>query len=158
MFNNEAVGYAETTRVEIGYLDGLERLKDATPVRLTISIEGVEVLELLPGSRSVKIPASSILETNFVDASAMIEDNRAFPMRWSVIQKLFLPRTKSHSVKLHDYLFTIKYKDGDETHTAVFHREDRTGRAVVEGLVRIVTSLIRRSAAKDKSEDQRIRR
>ena len=159
MFNREAVGYAETTRVEIGYLDGIERLKDAAPVRLTISIEGVEVVELIPGTRSVKIPASSILETNCVDASAMIEDNVASPLRWSLLRgltKVFLPRTrtKSSAVKLHDYLFTIKYQDGEETHTAVFHREDRTGLAVVEGLVRIVTSLIRKSSAEDKSEEQ----
>jgi len=57
-----------TTKVEIGYLDGIDRFEDSGPVRLIISGEGIEVAELIPGSRSVKIPACSVLGARVVDA------------------------------------------------------------------------------------------
>lgn len=147
MFNGGTAGAVPTTRVEVGYLDGIERFEDAEPVRLIISAEGIEVSELIPGTRSVKIPASSILEANHVDASTMIEDKRARPKRWWLtLGTGGFSRTDKNvpEVKAHDYILTIKYRDGDETRTAVFHREDAAGLAVVEGLARIVTSLARR--------------
>jgi hypothetical protein len=137
----------ETTRVEIGYLDGIDRFEDAGPVRLIIGPEGVEVLELIPGSRSFKIPASSILEANVVDASTMIEGKRIRPTWWwlALGPLAFLVRgRKTPDVKEHDYILTIKYQTGSEVRNAVFHREDRAGLAVVEGLARIVTMLARK--------------
>src|SRR5947209_7115538 len=65
-----------TTKVEIGYLDGIDRFEDSGPVRLIISGEGIEVAELIPGSRSVKIPASSVLGASVVDASTSKEGKR----------------------------------------------------------------------------------
>jgi len=145
--NGNKAGSIETTRVEIGYLDGIDRFEDAGPVRLIISVEGIEVAELIPGTRSVKIPASSILEANVVDASTMIEGKRKRPTWWWLALgpgALLIPGRKTPDVKEHDYILTIKYKAGNETRNAVFHREDRVGLAVVEGLARIVTSLVRR--------------
>ncbi len=139
-------GTIETTRVEIGYLDGIDRFEDAGPVRLIISVEEIEVAELIPGTRSVKIPVSSILEANVVDASTMIEGKRVRPKWWWLALgpgALLIPGRKTPDVKEHDYILTIKYKAGNETRNAVFHREDRAGLAVVEGLARIVTSLVR---------------
>jgi len=147
MSNGSTAGSIETTRVEIGYLDGIDRFEDAGPVRLIISVEGIEVAELIPGTRSVKIPASSILEANVVDASTMIEGKRKRPTWWWLAlgpAALLIPGRKTPDVKEHDYILTIKYKAGNETRNAVFHREDRVGLAVVEGLARIVTSLVRR--------------
>lgn len=148
MFNGGAVGAVSTTRVEIGYLDGIERFEDAEPVRLIISAEGIEVSELVPGTRSVRIPASSILEANAVDASTMIEGKRVRPKWWWLALgpgALLIPGRKTPDVKEHDYILTIKYRAGTETRNAVFHREDRAGLAVVEGLARIVTSLARQT-------------
>ncbi|HLF82873.1 MAG TPA: hypothetical protein VI837_01710 [Blastocatellia bacterium] len=139
-------GTIETTRVEIGYLDGIARFEDAGPVRLIISVEGIEVAELIPGTRSVKIPTSSILEANVVDASTMIEGKRVRPTWWWLALgpgALLIPGRKTPDVKEHDYIFTIKYTAGNEIRNAVFHREDRAGLAIVEGLARIVTSIVR---------------
>jgi hypothetical protein len=150
MLKGGAVGAVPTTRVEIGYLDGIERFEDAKPVRLVISAEGIEVAELVPGTRSVKIPASSILEANSVDASAIIEGKRVRPKWWWLALgpgALLIPGKKTLDVKEHDYILTIKYRAGTETRNAVFHREDRAGRAVVEGLARIVTSLVRQKSS-----------
>lgn len=142
-------GRIETTRVEIGYLGGIDRFEDAAPVRLIISAEGIEVAELIPGTRSVKISASSILEANVVDASRMIEGKRKRPRWWSWLVlgplALAIPREKSPGVKEHDYILAIKYQAGDETRNAVFHRDDRVGLSVLEGLARIVNSLARQN-------------
>jgi hypothetical protein len=149
--NGSASGAIETTRVEIGYLDGIERIEDAGPVRLIISAEGIEVVEVMPGTRSVKIAASSIIESNVVDASAMIEGKRVRPTWWWMALgplALVIPGRKTPAVKEHDYILTIKYQAGNETRNAVFHREDRVGLAVVEGLARIVESLVRQNGAR----------
>ena len=138
IFKGDAAGAIEKTRVEIGYLDGITRFEDPASVRLTISNEGVEVAEVLPGTRSFKIPASSIIEANWADASTVNEQPQVRQKR------RWFSRAKSPEVKVHDYILAIKYKDGDETRTAVFHRQDRDGLAVIERLARIVRSLIRR--------------
>jgi hypothetical protein len=154
--NGIKAGSIETTRVEIGYLDGIDRFEDAGPVRLIISTEGIEVAEVIPGTRSVKISASSILEANVVDASTMIEGKRVRPTWWWLALgplALVIPGRKTPDVKEHDYILTIKYKAGNETRNAVFHREDRVGLAVFEGLARIVTSLVRQK--REGAEEQK---
>jgi hypothetical protein len=134
----------ETTKVEIGYLDGIERFEDAGPVRLTISPEGIEVAELIPGSRSFKIPVSAILGANVVDASTMLEGKRVRSNWWWLAIGPFaylIPGKKTPDVKEHAYILSIRYKTANEVRNAVFQREDRSGLAVVEGLARIVTML-----------------
>jgi hypothetical protein len=140
-------GRVDTTRVEIGYLDGIDRFEDAGPVRLIISAEGIEVTELIPGSRSLTIPASSVLGASVVDASTMTAGKRMRRPTWSWLTlgplALLFPGKRSPDVKVHDYILTIKYRSGDEVRNAVFHREDRSGLVVVEGLARIVSALSR---------------
>ena len=146
--SGNTIGRIETTRVEIGYLDGIDRFEDAEPVRLIISAEGIEVAELIPGTRSVKISASSILEASVVDASTMIEGNRVRSKWWWLALgpvALLVPGKKTPDVKEHDYILTIKYKAGNEVLNAVFHHEERIGLSVVEGLARIVTLLARQN-------------
>lgn len=134
----------DITRVEIGYLDGIDRLEDAGPVRLIINADGIEVMELIPGSRSFKLPASSILEASTVDASTMTEGKRVRSRWWWLALGPFammIPGKKTPDTKEHDYILTIRYKVGSEVRNAVFHREDPAGLAVVEGLARIVSAL-----------------
>lgn len=148
----------ETTRVEIGYLDGIDRFDDAGPVRLIIGPDGIEVAELIPGSRSFKIPASAILGANVVDASTMVEGKRVRSTWWwlAIGPLAFLvPGKKTPDVREHDYILSIKYKAANEERNAVFHREDRSGLAVVEGLARIVTMLARRLEPESKVEGQK---
>ena len=144
----DATGTArlETTRVEIGYLGGIDRFEDSGPVRLIIGPDGIEVSELISGSRSVKIPASAILEVNVVDASTMIEGKRVRSAWWWLALgplALLTRGRKTPDVKEHDYILSIKYKAADGIRNAVFQRDDRAGLAVVEGLARIVTVLVR---------------
>jgi hypothetical protein len=114
---------------------------------LTIADDGIEIAELVPGSRAIKIPASSILEANVVDASRMIEGKRVRPAWWWLALgplALAFRGRKTADAKEHDYILTIRYEAANEVRNAVFHREDRPGLAVVEGLARIVTSLVNR--------------
>lgn len=137
-----------TTGVDIGYLDGIDAFEDAQTVRLTINASGIEVADLIPGTRSVKIPASQILEANFVDASTMIKGRRVRSRWWWLAlgpAALLVPGRRTPNTKSHDYILTIKYKAGEKVSNAVFHREDRAGLAVIEGLARIVSSLTKQN-------------
>ena len=137
------------TRIEIEYLDGIERLDDAATVRMVISRDGIEVSETVPGSRKLKIPASSITDATVVDASTVVEGKQDRSAWWLLALgpfAFFVPRKKAPDTKMHDYLLAISYKVGSETRTAVFHREDRAGLPVVEGLARIVRTLVRLQA------------
>jgi hypothetical protein len=139
----------EPTRVEVDYLDGLERLGDPAPVRMLINADGVEVSEQMPGSRTAHIAAQAIVDANTVDASLAVEEK---PARTPIWRYLILPfgigwffRKKPGPTekKQHDYVLLIRYRDQGETRTAVFHRQDRAGLAVVEGLARIINMLVR---------------
>ena len=137
----------ETTRVEIVYLDGIDRFEDTGPVRLIIGPDGIEVAELIPGTRSFKIPASAILGANVVDASTIVQGKRVrSPWWWLAVGPLavLIPGKKTPDVKEHDYILSIKYKTANGECNAVFQRGDRAGLAVVEGLARIVTMLARK--------------
>ena len=135
------------TRIEIDYVDGIERLEDAATVRLVISREGIEVSETVPGSRRFTIPATSILDATVVNGSTVIEGDRVRSRWWWWLAvghfAVLAPARKAPDTKKHDYLLTIRYKEGSETRTAVFHREDQAGLPVVEGLARIVRTLMR---------------
>jgi hypothetical protein len=136
----------EATRVEIDYLDGIERLDNPAPVRLVIDGTGIEVSELMPGSRSIKIPAASLIRASVVDGSNMVEGKRVRSPWWWLALGPFAVVVKGKKMpdtKRHDYLLTVKYRSGGEERNAVFHREDRAGLSMVEGLARIINALVR---------------
>src|SRR5512132_725737 len=60
------------TRVEVDYLDGIERFDEPGPVRMLINAAGIEVSEQMPGSRTAHIAARSIIDASTVDASLMV--------------------------------------------------------------------------------------
>ena len=133
----------KTTSLEIAYLGGIERFPDAEPVRLSIGNEGVEVSELIPGTRSVKIPGPSIIEATCTDASIMIEPDGRKSSWW----RAFWPsasRKETQEFKAYDYILTIQYKEDDEIRNAMFHREDQAGLDALEGLARVVNSVAKR--------------
>jgi hypothetical protein len=140
----------EPTRVEIEYLGGIDGLEDPTTVRLTISSSGIEVRSLTPGSKMSTISAYSIIDARVVDASTVTDGGRArAPWWWWLVLgpfALMVRGKKLPDVKEHDYIFTVRYKRGNEVSSAVFHREDKMGLSMVEGLARIVTALVQRTA------------
>jgi hypothetical protein len=136
----------DATQIEIDYLDGIERLDDPTPVRLRIDSDGVEVCELMPGSRTIRLPAESLIRADVVDASVQVKPKRERRI-WRKI--LLFPfgfgggKDEEVETTQYDYVLTIRYKNGDGTRNAVFHRQDRAGLSIVEGLARIINMLAR---------------
>ncbi|HSQ20390.1 MAG TPA: hypothetical protein VLR92_08445, partial [Blastocatellia bacterium] len=131
------------TTVEVDYVEGIDRLVDPAPVRLVIGPNGIEVVELLPGSRSIKIPAGSIIEANLAHSPG---DGRPTERRWwrSVIEPLRFgsaPDEKKGAIGSRDYVLTIKYRDGDEVRTGVFSRSDQPGLELERKLTRILAKL-----------------
>ena len=146
LVNRSAPDQFAATKIEIDYLDGIERLDDATTVRMIISRDGIEVSETIPGSRKFNISADSIIDANVVDGSTIVEGKRTRSTWWWLALgplAVLVPGKKAPDTKMHDYLLTIRYIEGSETRTAVFHREDRSGLPVVEGLARIIRTLVR---------------
>ena len=141
-------GDFDITRLEIEYLGGIDRLDDPAPVRLTVGPAGIEVNEIIPGSRTVKIAADKIIDARVVDASTVIEGKKKRRLIWWFIigpLALFLPGEKLPDTKKYDYIITVRYKEAGEIRNAVFHREDRLGLSLVDGLARIIALLVRRN-------------
>lgn len=142
----------EPTRVEIDYLDGIERMEEPLAVRLVINADGVEVNEIMPGSRTYKIAAAALIEANVMDTSVTVETKRKRPSLWRLLinpisRKVWQGQPgEIKAVQQYDYVLTIRYRAGDDVRIAVFHRQDRIGLQVVEGLARIVNLLVRITA------------
>ena len=146
LIDRGAPGSFETTRVEIDYVDGIERLDNPVPVRLVISSEGLEISELMPGSRTFKITAESIVGATVVDASTTIEGKKVRPgWLWFALGPFAaaVPAKKMPDEKKHDYILNITYRVDEEERNAVFQRADRLGLHALEGLARIIRVLIR---------------
>ena len=146
LVHGDALVNFDTTRVEIDYLEGIWRLDNPAPVRLVIDREGIEVSELMPGTRTIRIEAESLIRADVVDASTESEPKKTRLPFWKLLitpleskkRKGRLPDTKQH-----DYILNIRYKEGDEIRNAVFHRQDRAGLSFVEGLARIINMLVK---------------
>lgn len=145
----------ETTRTEIDYLEGIDRLADPGPVKLSIGPEGIEVTELMPGSRTVRIAAGSIIRADAIDASTTGPPAKK---RLSLWRTLITPfswdgwKAEPSEAMAYDYLLAVRYTEGEEIRNAVFHRQDRAGRAMVEGLARIINMLVKLSRRAGQAE------
>ena len=140
----------EPTRVEIEYLGGIDGLDDPTTVRLEINQSGLELRSLVVGSKVGRISAYSIVDARVVDASTTTDGGRKrAPAWWWLVLgpfALLVRGKKLPDVKKHDYILSVRYNSGNEIRSAVFHREDKMGLSIVEGLARIVTALVHRTA------------
>lgn len=112
----------EPISVELEYVEGIDRLEDAGPVRFLLTSDRIEIRELMPGSRAVRIPIESVIE-------ARVSRAPAFETRWPVLE--------------------IEYRLHDDIRTAVFCREGANGAAVVEGLAGRLSELIHARPGKE---------
>ena len=152
IINGANLNSFETTSVEIDYVDGIERFDEPMAVRLTITPSGIVVNELMPGSRSITIEADSIIEASVVDTSSMKEGKRqkASGKWWFLVGPLavFVPGEKLPETRHHDYMLTIRFRERGQVRNLVFHREDRLGLSFVDGLARIINSIVKQRAEK----------
>ena len=137
--SEDAASRSDTKSVELDYLEGIDRFDDAGPVRLIVSSEGIEVLELMPGSRSVKIPADCVLEARVEESLA--SHNGDGSKSWKRLLKVpsaGASRNTAGTAKRQSVL-TIKYRIDGEIRDAVFSRDDPPG--VVAGVAKIMSTL-----------------
>ncbi len=137
----------QTTQIEIGYLDGIERLDNPCPVRLVVGPAGVEVSELMPGSRMIKIAADQLTGARVVDSSIIEEGKvvRAGWRSWLLLGALalVLPSKKLPDKKKHDYILTISYNAAGEARNAVFQHQNWLGLTKVELFAGVINSIVR---------------
>jgi len=131
---------SDTKSVELHYLEGIDRFDDEGPVRMIVSAAGIEVVELMPGSRSVKIPADCLLETR-VEGS-LTPHNGDHGKLWKRMLKgpsASASRNTAHKGKRQSVL-TIKYRIDGEIRDAIFCRDDPPGASAVAGVAKIMST------------------
>ncbi|HSB12100.1 MAG TPA: hypothetical protein VLM38_21620 [Blastocatellia bacterium] len=140
--------------MEADYLEGIARLDDPTSVRLIITRDGIEVVEMVPGSRSIKIPAGSIDEISVADLDF---EQRNTNSRWwrSALEPLRVsPASSNRANEERNYMLEVRYRAGDEVRNAVFRYSHRDGRTIALRL----DQLLGKPVANDKhAEDHRTR-
>ena len=141
-------GDFEITRIEIEYLGGIDRLDDPAPVKLAVGPAGIEVNEIIPGSRHVMIAADQILDAQVEDASTIIEGKpKRKALWWYLIWPIgsHPPAENPSERKKHDYILTIIYKAEGDIRKAAFRRGDSLGLSLLNGVARIIALLVRRN-------------
>jgi hypothetical protein len=137
----------EAAQMEVEYLMGLDRLDDPAPVRLAVGPSGVEISELLPGSRTVRIASDELIDARVVDASVSKADKQ------SILRRLLGPfarvkRDRGAITDRHEYKLIIRYTRDGEVREAVFRREDQQGLPAINGLSNVISLLVRRRAGR----------
>lgn len=144
-----------TTVVELDYLNGIDRLDNPMPVRLTTNADGIEIKEVLPGSRIFLIAADSIIEARVLDKIERIKVEK----RSSLLQKLLNESSSLQNQQFkeqitHDFILTLWYRLDDKVCTAAFHREDDAGKAMVNNTAKIINSLVKFKSRQIKSPEK----
>jgi hypothetical protein len=122
--------------IEMEYDSGIERLTDPTPVRLSVSSGGVQVTEVMPGTRSVWIQADQIIEARV--SGSLTSVGKEPRRRWPIIDA-FRDNKKSGDGGTRKYTLTISYREGDAVIEAIFHREEPSTLSRVNHIARMIS-------------------
>ena len=136
----------EPTQAELDYVAGIERLDDPTPVRLAISEAGIEIVEIMPGSRKILIPAGDIVDARVTGAGKRSPEKITSPPWWLRLGRSVFRRTRtadSPTEEIPVYTLTIRYEEAGEVRSAVFHRRGGVGLSMIQRLARSAASLVR---------------
>jgi hypothetical protein len=94
---------------------------------MVISSEGIEIAEILPGSRSFKIPATSIIEVNVNASSVTIKAKERSWWRKITGSLSESSTNDSDESAQSDFVFTVRYEKDDGEGIMVFRRYDPSG-------------------------------
>lgn len=131
------------TRFELHYLGGISRLDNPEPVSLTVSIDGIEISENLPGSRRVRIAADAIIEAHIISNIQKVKvENKVAWWRRLLLDDEALEKHQRIEQILYDYIITIRYRAGEKTFSAAFQSEGKEGASVVHKVARTINSLL----------------
>ncbi|MEW6208696.1 MAG: hypothetical protein AB1631_10040 [Acidobacteriota bacterium] len=121
--------------IELEYLDGLERLTDPTPVRLTLRADGIKISEVMPGTRSIWIGADQIVEAR---ASRSLRSVGKAPSR-GLLGRL----SRSQNPPNRQEMLTIRYRAGEAIHSATFRREESATFSRLDQIARMISSMVK---------------
>jgi hypothetical protein len=143
IISDETTGSFEASQIDLDYVGGIERLDEPVPVRLLVGPRGIEVIEIMPGSRRVFIAGDSLLEARIEPASPG-PGAKASPRARLVIGKfnIRIPGGRARISASREYYLTIIYREGPETRSAVFHREESRGASSIKEIARTIAMLI----------------
>lgn len=145
----------ETTQIELDYLSGIERLDEPIPVRLIVGPSGLEVFELMPGSRRVLIPADSLLEAQTDTQTEKTGEEASSRRRNQISFRRSHPGVGSgrpHDSSKQVCILTIRFREGDEMRDAVFQDQEGRGQSSIDNIARTISMLIRwRVSQKDRT-------
>ena len=131
----------EPIKTEVEYLDGFERLDGPATVALSIGPEGVELKELMPGSRSVMISTESIISARVTGPLKRVGSVETRPSGWLRL------KAGGQQPEQHRSALTLRYRDEDGTEiSVVFERLDSVGADVLKRIGRTISLLIRLKA------------
>ena len=136
----------EPTQAELDYVGGIERLDDPTPVRLAISEAGIEIVEIMPGSRRILIPVADIVDARVTGGGNPNPEMITPPPWWLRLGRSVLRRSPTGESSIEEipvYALTIRYEEAGEVRSAVFHRRGGAGLSMIQGLARSAASLVR---------------
>ena len=131
----------EPTQAELDYVGGLERLDDPTPVRLAISESGIEIVEIMPGSRRIVIDAADVVDARVTGAGTSSSEETARQPWWHRLGRSVFRRPGGSPDQEHT--LTIRYRESGEVLNAVFNRRGGAGLSMMQGLARSVASMVR---------------
>src|ERR1044071_7950505 len=93
------------TRFELHYLGGISRLDNPEPVSLTVSLDGIEISESLPGSRRVHIAADAIIDAHIINNIQKVKvENKIAWWRRLLLDDEALEKHKRIEQILYDYI------------------------------------------------------
>ncbi len=142
--NHETPEKFALTKFELHYLGGIARLDNPEPVSLTVSLDGIEVRENLPGSRRVQIAAESIIEAHIINNIQKVKvETRVSWWRRLVLDDEALEKHKRIEQILYDYIITIRFRAGEKTFSAAFQSAGKEGASVVHKVAKTINSLLR---------------
>lgn len=118
--------------IELEYLNGLERLTDPTPIRLTVRADGIKISEVMPGTRAVWIALDQIVEAR---TSASLRSVGKAPSR-SLFGRLSRSENKEPN---RQQILTIRYRIGDTIHSVVFRREESDSFSRLDQIARMIS-------------------
>jgi hypothetical protein len=128
----------EPLKAEVEYIEGFERLDGPAPVGLVVGPSGLEIRELMPGTRSILIPIELLVSAGVTGPLRSV----GTPPRRSASGWLRLKANDEPGENRRSAL-TLKHRLDGESQTVVFERNDEVGVEVLRRIARTITLLIR---------------
>jgi len=129
-------------KTEVDYVEGFDRLDGPATVALTIAPDGLEVRELMPGTRTIRIPPESIVSASVTGPLRRVGQPSG-STGW-LRRKAASGQLPSQRASL-----SIKYREEGEIKVVVFERTDAAGMDVIRRFARTIAMLVRKSSEGD---------